>query len=125
MKYTISKEFHFSASHKLEHLPEDHPCHNLHGHNYVITIGFASNELNEDGFVIDFRQLDGIKKFIDGCWDHKHLNDVFEGGYTTSENIAQWMYIYVSARFKHFNNFNIDYVTVSENPKTQATYRRE
>ncbi len=33
--FTITKEFHFSASHQLSHLPEDHQCARLHGHNYV------------------------------------------------------------------------------------------
>ena len=36
--YIISKEYHFSASHQLHDLPEDHPCHRLHGHNYVVEV---------------------------------------------------------------------------------------
>ena len=36
--YTIAKQFTFSASHQLDHLPEDHQCARLHGHNYVVEI---------------------------------------------------------------------------------------
>lgn len=30
----IAKGFHFSASHQLYRLPEEHPCARMHGHNY-------------------------------------------------------------------------------------------
>ena len=46
---TISKEFHFSASHQLFGLKEGHPCGRLHGHNYIVKI-FLSGEPNKDGF---------------------------------------------------------------------------
>lgn len=34
--FRITKEYHFSASHRLAHLPDDHQCARLHGHNYVV-----------------------------------------------------------------------------------------
>ena len=128
--YKISKEFHFSASHQLGHLPEDHPCHNLHGHNYVVTIGFEAKELDKNGFVIDFRDLDGMKQFIDNNFDHKHLNDVFPfnaklSTYTTSENLAE--YLFVICRDSGFYNddnptVEVSFVKVAETPKTMAEY---
>ena len=33
--FTITKQFYFSASHTLDTLPDDHPCTQLHGHNWV------------------------------------------------------------------------------------------
>ncbi|MGO8249243.1 6-carboxytetrahydropterin synthase, partial [Rhizobium johnstonii] len=33
--YRITKEFHLSSSHQLDHLPADHQCARLHCHNYV------------------------------------------------------------------------------------------
>lgn len=42
--FRITKEFHFSASHQLTGLPEDHQCARLHGHNYIVEVelGFRS-----------------------------------------------------------------------------------
>ncbi|HUM68046.1 MAG TPA: 6-carboxytetrahydropterin synthase, partial [Chloroflexota bacterium] len=36
--YTISKQFHFSASHQLNGLPLEHQCARLHGHNYEVEL---------------------------------------------------------------------------------------
>lgn len=35
---TITKGFHFSASHVLDRLPSWHPCARMHGHNYVVVL---------------------------------------------------------------------------------------
>ena len=43
--YRITKEFHFSASHQLKDLPDDHPCARMHGHNYVVVIELAGEGL--------------------------------------------------------------------------------
>ncbi len=116
MTYRISKEFHFCASHQLDHLPDDHPCYRLHGHNYVVTIGFESEELNENGFVVDFRELDDIKHWIDEIFDHQHINDRLDC-YTTNENIARKIYEQWQSSYPQ-----LSFVRVAETPKTQATY---
>ena len=36
--FSISKQFHFCASHIIEGVPEGHPCGRLHGHNYVVEL---------------------------------------------------------------------------------------
>ncbi len=114
--YKISKQFIFSASHQLNHLPSGHPCAELHGHNYVITVHLRSEKLNEYGFVRDYRELEPLKKFIDEQLDHKHLNEVMSLP-PTAENIARFIY----ERF--FPVFPELYaVEVSETPKTRAIY---
>ncbi len=74
--FRISKEFHFSASHQLGHLPADHQCARLHGHNYIVVVELAAAELNEDGFVRDYHELKPLKTYIEDTFDHRHLNDV-------------------------------------------------
>lgn len=54
--YRITKEFHFSASHQLIHLPAEHQCHRMHGHNYIVVVELAGAELNADGFVRDYHE---------------------------------------------------------------------
>ena len=58
--YTISKEFHFSASHRLEGLPSDHSCTRLHDLNYIVIVELKSKDLDELGFVKDYRELTTI-----------------------------------------------------------------
>ena len=60
--YTITKQFSFSASHILDHLPDGHPCARLHGHNYVAELVLRSSELNGDGFVRDYNELGLIQE---------------------------------------------------------------
>ena len=92
--YTITKEFSFSASHQLTDLPEEHPCSNLHGHNYVIKVELKNAVLNGVGFVYDYRGLDIIKKWIDEHLDHQHLNHVLDFN-PTAENMAKDIYDHV------------------------------
>ena len=51
--YRISKEFSFSASHRLLGLPDGHPCARLHGHNYRVEVELSAADLNRYGFVRD------------------------------------------------------------------------
>ncbi|GHC68678.1 6-pyruvoyl trahydropterin synthase family protein [Streptomyces flavofungini] len=118
--FTITKEFHFSASHRLDHLPPDHPCGRLHGHNYIVVLELsaASDELTRPGFVRDYGELGQFKKWLDETVDHRHLNDALADRNPSAENIALWIY----------QTWTNDYpeltaVRVSETPKTWATYR--
>lgn len=119
--YTISKEFHFSSSHILYGLEDGHPCGRMHGHNYVVVVELKSTELNDVGFVKDYRQLDPIKKWIDDNLDHLHLNDVLPTSMNPSaENMARFFYY----KFQELipDSESISAVTVKETPKTAARY---
>ncbi len=115
--YRISKEFHFSASHQLAHLPADHQCARLHGHNYVVVVELASDQLNSDGFVRDYHELSFLKAYIDEVFDHRHLNDVLSVP-STAENMARHFYDWCRARWPETLA-----VKISETPKTWAEYR--
>lgn len=117
---TISKEFSFSASHILDKLPESHPCGRMHGHNYVIAVELAAapEQLNDAGFVRDFRELSAIKAWIDEEVDHRHLNDVLGGLNPSAEQIARWMFEHWKETFPEMTA-----VRVSETPRTWAEYR--
>lgn len=119
--YTISKEFHFSASHTLEHLPEDHPCSRLHGHNYAVIVEFDSPHLDKVGFVIDYRAMQPIKIYIDCYLDHRHLNDVFDFN-PTAELIAEHLFYVFRDLFSTPMRYRLAAVTVKETPKTMARF---
>ncbi|NRA88273.1 MAG: 6-carboxytetrahydropterin synthase QueD [Rhizobiales bacterium] len=116
--FTISKEFHFSAAHRLLTLAEDHPCFRLHGHNYVVTVELKSSRLTDDGFVMDFRDLAPLKAYIDDKFDHQYLNDVFNDLPTTSEHLAKHFYDWAKAKWPQ-----VSAVRVAETAKSWAEYR--
>jgi 6-pyruvoyltetrahydropterin/6-carboxytetrahydropterin synthase len=117
--YTITKQFSFSASHVLDHLPEGHLCARLHGHNYAVELVLEGLELNESGFVRDYLDLAPFKTFIDEKLDHRHLNDIVDGP-TSAENLARFLY-----EFAHGLWPEVVAVRVSETLKTWAEYRPE
>lgn len=115
--YKISKQFHFSASHQLLNLPDDHPCARMHGHNYIVEVVLQSETLNQYGFVIDYNDLDALKNFIDENLDHRHLNDVLGNDFTTAEHLAKYLYDWAKPQWQE-----VTAVRVSETPKTWAEY---
>ncbi|MBF5079765.1 6-carboxytetrahydropterin synthase QueD [Paracoccus sp. NBH48] len=115
--FRISKEFHFSASHRLDHLAPDHQCARLHGHNYIVVVELAAPDLNADGFVRDYHELAALKAYVDGTFDHRHLNDVLDVP-STAENLARHFFDWCRALWPETSA-----VKVSETPKTWAEYR--
>lgn len=114
--FTITKEFHFSASHQLDTLPPDHQCARLHGHNYIVELVLESESVDQHGFVVDYLELKPFKEYIDRELDHQHLNDVMDCP-TSAENIAHFLYHWAKAKWPE-----VSAVRVSETPKTWAIY---
>ena len=108
--HVISKEYHFSASHILNGLREEHPCGRLHGHNYIIKV-FLKGEPDSVGFVQDYNDLNPIKEWIDNNLDHKHLNN------PTVENMTTFIYNYFKKDFP-----KLYALSMSETPKTNCHY---
>jgi 6-pyruvoyltetrahydropterin/6-carboxytetrahydropterin synthase len=67
--------------------------------------------------VVDYRELDRFKHYLDVKVDHRDLNEVFSGMQTTAENLA-WKF------YEWCNNMwpEVSMVRVSETPKTWAEY---
>ncbi|MFB7231613.1 6-pyruvoyl tetrahydropterin synthase family protein [Streptomyces fimicarius] len=116
---TITKQFHFSASHCLDVLPSWHKCARMHGHNYVVVMELSAHphELTEAGFVRDYGDLDAFKTWVDDTLDHRHLNDSMAIS-PSAENMALWIFSEWTDRYPELTA-----VWVSETPKTWAVYR--
>lgn len=71
--YAVEKKFHFAAAHALETLSDDHPCGAIHGHNVVLTVRIEHNELNDNGFVVDFKIVSDYMKEIVDKIDHSTI----------------------------------------------------
>ncbi|MFI1015130.1 6-pyruvoyl trahydropterin synthase family protein [Streptomyces sp. NPDC020965] len=120
MGFRISKEFHFSASHRLGGLAAEHPCGRLHGHNYVVELELsaAGDGLDAIGFVRDYGELGDFGKWLDNDVDHRHLNDLLVGVNPTAENLSRWLF---ERWLPHYPELSS--VRVSETAKTWAEYR--
>lgn len=83
--WSIDKEFHFEMGHRVWAQKLEHPglsidtecaCKHLHGHSYVIKVEVTSDKLNEAGMVLDFKNLNFVKEFVDSVLDHKFMIDI-------------------------------------------------
>lgn len=120
MKVTLSQQFHFDASHQLDHLPADHPCHNLHGHGYVVTVEVSGEVDPNSGFLIDYREIHQIVKPLIDQLDHRHLNDVPGLEITSTEYIARWLWERIKPKL-----LILIKISISETPQTKCEYRGE
>lgn len=85
--WTVSKDFTFSASHRLEGLEPGHKCGRLHGHGYRVRVELSSAHLDRHGFVLDYGELSPFAAYLQGQLDHRHLNDVIDFQ-PSAENLA-------------------------------------
>lgn len=122
--YRIGKRFTFEAAHWLAGLPEGHKCGREHGHSYTVEVILASAELSGPGFVVDFAELDPIKKHLGDVFDHRKLNDVIDVE-PTSENLARVLFAWCTAKLPLPATVAVEAVRVSETPTTWAEYRPE
>ncbi len=122
MTYRIRKRFAFSASHVIASLPPSHPCSRVHGHNYEVELELASDELDEHGFVVDYRTLDVVKGLLDEELDHRHLNDVI-GDPASAEHLATWLFARCRAVLPGPAAERLVAVAVSETPRAWAEHR--
>lgn len=116
--YEIRKKFSFSASHQLHHLPADHQCARLHGHNYEVEVVLASTLLSAQGFVVDYGDLKPLADYLQERFEHRHLNDYF--AQPSAEAIAHHLFLWCRDLWPQTVE-----VRVSETPKTWAIYRKE
>ncbi len=84
--YFVSKRMEIAGAHNLK-LNYESKCSNLHGHNWIVVVYCKSEELDENGMVLDFKH---IKNLVSDKLDHQYLNDVVDFN-PTAENMAKWI----------------------------------
>ena len=117
MTYQVRKQFEFSASHALTHLPGVHPCSVTHGHNYIVEIVLEAETLAGNQMVVDYHDLKLFGLFVNDSFDHAHLNSMVPF-MPTAENLARYLFDWAKAHYPECVA-----VRVSETPKTWAEYR--
>lgn len=120
MKVRLSKEFRFEASHRLSHLPPDHPCYRLHGHSYKIEVEVYGPVNEQTGFLIDYADLKAVVDPVINELDHRHLNDIDGLPLPSSEHIARWLWEKIRP-----NLSIISRISVFETATTRCDYTGE
>ncbi|MDD5722408.1 MAG: 6-carboxytetrahydropterin synthase [Syntrophales bacterium] len=118
--YEITVQKTFSAAHTLDIGSEREE---LHGHNFKVEATIASEELNGDGLVLDFRVLKQWVSAILEELDHTFLNDraPFRDTSPTSEHIARFIYDNLEKNAAPLG-LNVSSVAVWESEGSKATY---
>lgn len=87
--YRLIKQFSLACAHQI---PDADKCSRIHGHNYRVRFCLEGQELDEQGMLIDYRQ---IKRQLKQRYDHHFLNqfpefDPEQGGIPpTTERVAE------------------------------------
>lgn len=106
------------AARSIPTLHDTHPCKNLHGHTFKLVIEI-DGAINENGFVMDFYDLDKIfKNIILDEIDHKNLNSINGLENPSSEHLAVWIW---QKLIPHVPNLH--QITVSEDHGTGVRYK--
>ncbi len=120
MMYTVKIRDEFSGAHNLRGYKGK--CENLHGHNWKIEAEIAKKKLNNQGMVLDFKEMKKLLKEVLEKLDHTYLNGLpyFKKYNPTSENIAKYIYNLVKKDISDLTK-----VTVWESDSSCASYFKE
>ena len=86
---TVTRRYHFEAGHWLPKVRDGHKCKRPHGHNYELEVTIGGT-VGNDGFIIDFWDLDDVVSPLIADIDHRMLNEIDGLQNPTAENIALW-----------------------------------
>ncbi|MCX7724781.1 MAG: 6-carboxytetrahydropterin synthase QueD [Thermodesulfovibrio sp.] len=111
----------FDAAHQLRGYKGK--CENIHGHNWKVEVEVVSEELNEIGIAIDFKELRKIVDEVVFKLDHTFINQTppFNEINPSSENIARWIYMSLKDKLS-MGPIKLHSVTVWESDHASATY---
>ena len=121
-QFELNKDFNFSAAH---YIPSEDAgkCMRTHGHTYFVNITIAGDELDHNGFLVNFSDL---KKLIHDQFDHYLLNDLVKckGKSPSTEIVAQTIYQMVQSYLKDQKNQpKCVQVYLRETPTSYVVYR--
>jgi 6-pyruvoyltetrahydropterin/6-carboxytetrahydropterin synthase len=122
--YEVTIKKMFSAAHRLKDIGGG--CEKLHGHNFMVEVSVSALSLNEEGLLIDFRDLKCWTAEILDKLDHQCLNDIsyFKELNPSSENIARLIYDQLAEKTKT-ERISVSRVIVWESEDAKVTYRAQ
>lgn len=112
----------FSSAHYLRGYKGKCEC--LHGHNWKVEVTVESDLLNQQGLVLDFKELKKLLKKVLSQLDHKNLNQIsfFKKNNPSSENIAYFIFKELNKKISKKRVCLLKKVTVWEAGDSCASY---
>lgn len=117
MKFELKTTFRIESARRLTGLPAGHPCANIHGHSFVITLKMVGSQQPQTGWVRDYHEINETAQGVLREIDHRLLNEVPGLENPTTENLTQWLYEKLRKPIPELVQ-----VTVSETPTTECSY---
>jgi len=132
-RYQVTKVIEFSYGHRL--VGHEGKCRYLHGHNGMLEVDVASDQLDRLGMVIDFGDVsDVVKTWVNENFDHRLIlnrtdplaKSLVEAGEPvvlidanpTAETLARLIW-----EAAHKNGLKLTEVRLWETSTSRATYR--
>lgn len=110
-------QYRIESARRLKRLPAAHPCSQLHGHSFVITLTLFGPWDEKVGWMYDYHDLDQLIRPILKPLDHSYLNDVPGLENPTSEALCFYLFEKIKALLPELQK-----VTVAETPSTECSY---
>src|ERR1700754_785360 len=114
---TVVRRYHFESAHFLPKVHDQHKCKRMHGHNYEMEVSIRG-DVAENGFLMDFWDLDAIVDPIVKRVDHRTLNDIDGLENPTAELIACWFLEHIIDALEEGlaagTTLQVDYVKIYE-----------
>lgn len=90
-------DFTLMCAHHLPNLPDAHPCHRMHGHNYKVRL-FVEGPLDPHlGWIIDYAMVEAVwREVIHARLDHRCLNKLDGLENPTCELLAEWICMHMA-----------------------------
>lgn len=92
MQIELSRKYRFAAAHRLPKAPEGHKCRRLHGHSYEVEIAVRGSVNLEEGWLMDYGDIDREVRPVISELDHRTLNDIAGLENATSELLCLWLW---------------------------------
>ena len=106
--FKLKRKYEFHAARKLTALSDNHPCGELHGHTFAVTIKVSGSKLANEGWIMDFYDIDKLyEDKIHKYLDHKYLNDVDGLSNPTTEHVAMWIWDKLESDLKGLSSVSV------------------
>lgn len=117
MIFALKHQFRIESARFLPRLPEGHPCKQMHGHSFLITLDLEASSLHPElEWLVDFNQVSETVKPVLSKLDHKLLNEVPGLENPTSENICLYLFRQLKPSL-----MNLKKVSIKETPDTECS----
>jgi 6-pyruvoyltetrahydropterin/6-carboxytetrahydropterin synthase len=118
MHVRLVRSFGFEAAHWLPTFPEGHKCRRMHGHSFRVEVAVEGDVPPEQGYLIDYGDIQAAIDVVFSQLDHRCLNDIDGLENPTSEMVAAWIWQRLAASLPQLAE-----IVVQETCTSRCVYR--